>query len=187
MKEGKVTEYDKDLQTGFGEKRVGRIIGNEGEEFEIRELDKNLQTGFFEKTTGRIVKTSSSGGSGGGSSDWGWFGIIMGLFMVVAIPYAIFEITSQSLKDSVKNETGLFIALGYGMIVFELIFSRFKWYSILCGLVMLGALSELSSMSFVAVHNIKIDDIVNFLVFFIIPILIEKIRKNNESLKNKAD
>ena len=122
MKEGKVTEYDKDLQTGFGEKRVGRIIGDENEEFEIRELDKNLQTGFFEKTTGRIVKTSSSGGGGGGGDGcfYDFFGSIIGTLIFLCIGAWIIE----GLLPDILSKIGLGILMPIVFWVLTIILSK---------------------------------------------------------------
>lgn len=117
MKEGKVTEYDKELQTGLGEKRVGRIVGNDGEEFEIRKLDESLQTGFFEKKVGRIVKISSSGGGGGGGS--GFFENIISSIFGIIIFFLIISWAVFSLAPYVISQINLklLIPIFFGLVI----------------------------------------------------------------------
>ncbi len=122
MKEGKVTEYDKELQTGFGEKRVGRIVGNDGEEFEIRKLDESLQTGFFEKKVGRIVKTSFSGGGGGGGS--GFFENIKSSIFGTLIFLAIGEIILFCVIPDIIKKMGMELLVPTFFWVLTIIFGK---------------------------------------------------------------
>jgi hypothetical protein len=122
MKEGKVTEYDKELQTGFGERRVGRIIGNDSEEFEIRKLDESLQTGFFEKKVGRIVKTSSSGG--GGAGGFGFFENIVSSIFGTLIFLAIGEIILFCVIPDIIKKMGMKLLLPTFFWVLTIILSK---------------------------------------------------------------